>query len=386
MIVPGDTGQHLTYCLNVHPGEDWDANLLAIKTHALEVRRRVAPNQPFGLGLRLSQAAAETLSEPDRLEAFQAFLKQHDLYVFTINGFPYGAFHGTVVKERVYAPDWRSEARLTYTNLLGDILAALLPEGVPGSISTVPGSYREWIETSDDVDAIVVNLASCAEHLEALERTTGRHITLALEPEPDCLFDSTRQTVAFFTGVLAERAEMRRLGFDWRRYIGVCFDTCHLSVVFEDPTESLLALQRAGISVPKVQISAALRAATGAEAAAHLPAFADTTYLHQVRLRAADGTSHRYADLTQDAIDRVAAEARGEVRVHVHVPLYFVESGPLHSTASALSGAFFDVLSKSQIPHLEIETYTFNVLPAELASLPIEESIVKEYEWVSERL
>ncbi len=386
MRVSDSSHQHLTYCLNVHPGEDWDTNLAAIHTYALAVRDHVASDVPFGLGLRLSNAASEMLADPQRLSEFQRILEQNKLYVFTINGFPYGAFHEIEVKERVYSPDWRSEDRLNYTNRLANILAALLPAGVPGSISTVPGSYREWIQNDADMDAIVGNLACCAEHLAQLEAKTNRYIALALEPEPDCLFDTTAQTIAFFTGVLAEHRIMKSVKVDWRRYLGVCFDTCHLSVVFETPAESLRALLHAGIAVPKVQISAALKAETGGDTAACLSAFEDGTYLHQVRLRTSDGTPKHYPDLTRDAINAVAAEDHGEVRVHVHVPLYFEGAGPLRSTASDLSEPFFDVLRESQIPNLEIETYTFNVLPPPLSEMPIEASIIKEYQWVSERL
>ena len=386
MVVGEDARKHLTYCLNVHPGEDWDANLQAIRKYALEVRSQVAPGQPFGLGLRLSAAAAVTLSNPARLAELQQVLKEHDLYVFTINGFPYGAFHDTVVKQNVYAPDWRTAERLTYTTMLADILASLLPEGVSGSISTVPGSYRDWIQDASDRDAIATNLARCAEHLASVEQRTGRHIALALEPEPDCLFDTTEQTLEFFNRNLSEHPAMRTLAFDWRVYIGVCFDTCHLSVVFDDPAESLGALLSGGITVPKVQISAALRAPTGAATAARLADFADGTYLHQMRTRRADGKLSRYADLTPEAMRAVATEDSGEVRVHVHVPLYFEASGPLRSTASDLSDAFFAILAESSIPHLEIETYTFNVLPPELASMPIQESIAREYAWVLDRV
>ena len=386
MIVGRNASQHLTYCLNVHPGEDWDANLAAIQTHALAIRERVAPKQPFGLGLRLSNTAVNSLAEPNTLSAFREFLDSHSLYAFTINGFPYGAFHGTRVKERVYAPDWRSPDRLAYTTRLADVLSALLPEGVPGSISTVPASYRSWIQTDEDRDAIARNLAQCASHLAQIESRTGQHIALALEPEPDCLFDTTQQTVAFFEEVLAEHAAIGKLNVDWRRYIGVCFDTCHLSVVLDDPTEGLLELKRHGISVPKVQISTALRATGGGDTAARLEAFADNTYLHQVRLRGADGTLRCFPDLTAETLAAVAAEERGEVRVHVHVPLYFEESGSLQSTGTDLSPRFFEVLGSSGIPHLEIETYTFSVLPPALSALPIEESVEKEYQWVHERI
>jgi len=377
---------HLTYCLNVHRGERWPVNLEAIRTHALSVRERVAPGRAFGLGLRLSRAAADELGEPAPLAEFRRFLAGHELYVFTINGFPYGDFHDTAVKENVYAPDWRSEDRLAYTTRLADILAELLPEDTPGSISTVPGSYRAWMHGAEDTDAIGRNLARCAEHLHHIEATCGRHIMLALEPEPDCLFDTTAETVAFFNTVLAGHPAIRRVGGDWRRYIGVCLDTCHISVQFEDPAESLLELRRNGIEVPKVHLSAALRACTGPSTASLLGAFAEGVYLHQVRLRRVDGSVLPFPDLTKDALGAVAREADGEVRVHVHVPLYFEESGSLRSTAAGLSSTFFRALSDAGLPHLEIETYTFNVLPPDLARRPLTDSIVEEYRWTRHHL
>jgi sugar phosphate isomerase/epimerase len=353
----------------------------------LNVRRSVASGLAFGLGLRLGRRAADELCRPARLDELRRFLAEHDLYVFTINGFPYGDFHDTSVKEQVYAPDWRSRERLDYTKCLADILAALLPENVSGSISTVPGSYRQWVRTDDDMDRLVRNLAECAAHLSRIEAETGQHITLALEPEPDCLFDTTAETVAFFNTTLAQHPALNATGAAaWRRYLGVCLDACHLSVQFEDPATSLLTLRQNGIAVPKVHLSAALRAPTGAPAAAALRTVADTTYLHQVRVRCWDQGILRFPDLADDALDAVARQTNGEVRVHVHVPLYFEESEGLRSTAGDLCRRFFRTALNAPIPHLEIETYTFNVLPANLADRPIEESIAQEYRWVLERI
>ncbi|MBM4144241.1 MAG: TIM barrel protein [Lentisphaerae bacterium] len=385
MILRRDPPLHLTYCLNVHPGESWDANLRAIRTHALRVRDLVGAPGPFGLGLRLSRAAVEELHGPAHTEQFRAFLAEHDLYVFTVNGFPYGAFHGAAVKQRVYAPDWGAPERLEYTTLLAETMAALLPEGVPGSISTVPGSYGAWARGAEEADRIVRNLAECARRLRRIEAQTGRRVMLALEPEPDCLFETTAGTVAFFNGTLARHPAMREQGEAWRRHVGVCLDACHLSVQFEDPAASLLELTRGGIAVPKVHVSAALRAGTGAETARALRPFAEGVYLHQTRLRGADGTVRRWTDLTAEALDAVAREQDGEARVHVHVPLYFREAGALRSTSEDLSAGFFEAVRDAAVPHLEIETYTFNVLPPPLGGRPVEESIAGEYRWVLER-
>jgi len=184
MLVQADPAIHLTYCLNVHPGDSWRENFRAIREHAVRVRERVAPRQRFGLGLRLSARAAETLRHGDELGRFRDYLAARDLYVFTVNGFPYGAFHGEVVKENVYAPDWRHAERRDYTIALADILAELLPEGLDGSISTVPVSYKPWIASEADLAAAVGMLADVAAHLHGLRERTGRDICLASSPSP----------------------------------------------------------------------------------------------------------------------------------------------------------------------------------------------------------
>jgi hypothetical protein len=137
-------GSHLGYCTNIHPGESWDEIRANLGRYVPEVKRRVSPDAPFGLGLRLSCLAARQLAGPESLAEFADFLRRESLYVFTINGFPYGPFHGTRVKEDVYLPDWRDEERLEYTNLLADLLAQWVPAGTAsgGSISTVPGAFR----------------------------------------------------------------------------------------------------------------------------------------------------------------------------------------------------------------------------------------------------
>ena len=159
MRIRRDPPLHLTYCLNVHPGETWAENFAAVREKALRVKALVGRPGPFGLGLRLGGIAARTLSAPAAIAEFRAFCDASELYVFTVNGFPYGRFHGTSVKENVYRPDWRQPERLAYTNQLTDILAALLPEGVRGSISTLPGSYKAWIKTRADVRTAAGNIA-----------------------------------------------------------------------------------------------------------------------------------------------------------------------------------------------------------------------------------
>ena len=148
-------GDHLTYCTNVHPGESWPEVRENLRQHVVEVKQQVCPDAPFGVGLRLSAAAAGELEgRTGEIAELRAFLDGEGLYVFTINGFPYGPFHGTAVKEQVYQPDWRQDERIAYSDRLARILAALLPDGCDGSISTVPGAFGPSVSGERDEEAI----------------------------------------------------------------------------------------------------------------------------------------------------------------------------------------------------------------------------------------
>ena len=360
-------GAHLTYCTNIHPGESWAEVRANLARHTVAVKARVAPGRPFGVGLRLSARAAAELA-PEVREV-RRWLADLGLYVFTINGFPHGAFHGTAVKDAVYRPDWREPARLAYTNQLADLLAVLLPDGVAGSISTVPGGFRARGAADAEVAA---NLARATAHLAALEARTGKHITLALEPEPACAIETLAEAAAFFAAYDPDR-----------RYLGVCLDACHAAVEFEPLDAALAALAAARVTIAKVQLSAGLRIApvdVGARAA--LARYAEDVYLHQVVARRG-AELVRYVDLGVALADRAPAD---EWRVHFHVPIFRAELGPFASTQAYLVEQLAHHTRAPIAPHLEVETYTWDVLPAELRDQPIDDAIARELTWVMERL
>lgn len=400
MIIQGRQQRklHLTYCLNIHSGETWPEVFAAVRGKACRVRDAVAPGRPFGLGLRLSAQAAGVLVRPDALQSFRSFLADQGLYVFTINGFPYGAFHKQAVKENVYRPDWRDPARTRYTLTLAKILAALLPPDVDGSISTVPCSYGPWIRTPEDRAGLVRQLADAAAGLDRIHGETGRLVNLALEPEPDCFIETTEGAIAFFETILlpqgaplvreclglAGEAEARAMLL---RYIGICADTAHMAVAFEDPAASLARLQAAGIRISKIQLSAALHVDQPDDALMRqrLQAFAEPVYLHQVKALSAEGRITAFPDLPR-ALASEPASDRGPWRVHFHVPLFFTAHEGLASTSQLLDARFFDALRMGASDHLEIETYTFDVLPDALRSSEVADSIINEYRWILERL
>jgi len=343
-------GLHLTYCTNIHPAVGWEAVLDSLRAHAPPLKARLSPDAPFGIGLRLSGEESRELLADGRLEDFRGWLDAEGLYVFTINGFPHGTFHGQPVKAGVHAPDWRSEERFRYTLRLAEILDALLPDGVDGTISTSPLSYKPWIETdSGAIERCTANVVRTGRELR------GTRIALAIEPEAD--------------GLLADVGDLLRWWPDELENATVCFDACHSAVAYEEPEEVLDALDAAGIRVGKAQLSSAL--IVPADAHEQLRAFADPIYLHQVIER---GSRRSWPDLPEALADDGRDD---EWRVHFHVPIFVERYGALRSSQDHLERC----IRRVDAPHLEIETYTWDVLPPELKASSVE-SIAREYEWV----
>ncbi|MCB1099415.1 MAG: metabolite traffic protein EboE [Verrucomicrobiae bacterium] len=369
---------HLGYCTNIHRGETWEETFASLNTHTLAVRNQVCPDQAYGIGLRLGYEAAKELARPGQLSAFQKWLTNHDCYVFTINGFPYGQFHGTRVKEQVYLPDWTSDERVVYTNSLFDILAEIAPHTSGGSVSTVPGSFKEFITSRDQVDRMRVNVSRCAEHIDALCQSSGKDLHLGMEPEPLCWFETTDETIEFFEPL--DSATKQR--------VGVNYDTCHLAVEFEDAATSLQKLSDAGIRISKLHLSSALSLEPTPDALERLAAFTEDVYFHQVVERhPAAGVPDklvRYRDLP-DALAKAKAEPGAvgdEWRVHFHVPVHAQPELLFGDTRGQIIGVL-DVLKKlpTLCRHMEIETYTWEVLPRELRSANVVDQLVNEYDW-----
>ncbi|HEV2130746.1 MAG TPA: metabolite traffic protein EboE [Longimicrobiaceae bacterium] len=400
MRLNGPHAPHLTYCSNIHPGETWAEVRENLERYVVAVRREIAPERAFGLGLRLSGVAARELARPAELERFRALLDRNRLYLFTINGFPYGPFHGQRVKEEVYLPDWTDEERLAYTDLLATLLAELLPEepGMEGTISTVPGAFAPRIRSGDDVRRMARQLGRHAAHLHRIRERSGKRLLLTLEPEPCCYLETVAQTVAFFRehlfGADAVDAVRQETGLPkeacerlLREHLGVCFDSCHMAVEYEEPDAALRAFAEAGIRVAKLQISAGLRVElsgdTSRDAAVlrELRSFADPVYLHQVVERGPHGI-RRYLDLP-DAL-RAAEDdpAPREWRIHFHVPLFREQLGAFRSTQPYVAEVIRLLRNEPCAPHWEVETYTWDVLPDEHRQESVVSAVTREMRWV----
>ncbi len=377
---------HLSYCTNIHPAETWLETFAVLRTHVLAVRDRLRADgllgagEAFAIGLRLSAVAACELLSRGNLPEFKSWLEETNTYVFTINGFPYGSFHGTRVKEQVFKPDWTEQARVDYTKNLFKILAGIAKPGTGASVSTLPGSHKSF---EADESIIRKNLIELAGWIEDLAWETGHDFHLGLEPEPLGHFENTEETLDFFKRLHLEALDPEII----RRRIGVNYDACHFALEYDDARTSLDALMKAGIRISKIHLSSALALdPVDPEALEAIRAFDEPVYFHQVLLRARDGRLSRFADLPEffAGIGNGGIDPNGfsEMRVHFHIPLDAEPAAPLRSTRDETRETlFWRIENPAACQHFEIETYTWSVLPEELQR-PVEEQIAGEYRWV----
>ena len=373
-------GLHLAYCTNIHRGESWPQTFESLQKYVLAVRNRLGTKDPYAIGLRLGADAARELADTATLTGFRRWLEAENCYVFTINGFPYGRFHGTRVKEQVYAPDWTTPERLAYTNLLFDLLGEIVPAGVEGSVSTVPVSFKEFLRTPAQERTARDTLWKCVEHIERVSRRTGKILHLGLEPEPLCHLETSAEAVEFIERMRADRPGDLRLD----EHLGINYDCCHLALQYESPREALGRLRQHKIKVSKLHLSNALKVKPTAEVRQTLHAFADDVYFHQVIARSADGTITRHKDLDVALAlhNKLPPALTDEWRIHFHIPLNAAPTPIFDTTADHVLGVM-DVLKESPglCSHLEMETYTWEVMPAEMKKRNVVDQLVDEYLW-----
>ena len=394
---------HLTYCTNIHPGERWSEVQESLQTYLPPIREALSPDQPFGIGLRLSNLATEDILTGNQLECFGAWLAENNYYVFTMNAFPYGGFHRQRVKDEVHQPDWTTPERLHYTLRAFDVLAKLLPSGMEGGISTSPLSYKLWHTDRAALDTVrkqaTHQLAQVAEYLYRLRQTTGKLLHLDLEPEPDGLLENTQEVIDYFNKWLLPQGIpylQQQLGISpdeaercLRTHLQLCYDVCHFAVGYEHPREVFARWQQEGINIGKIQISAALQAELPASVAARQPArqafesLVESTYLHQVVARTADHQLIRYNDLP-NALRHINEPQVRAWRTHFHVPIFVSEYGALAATQSDIQEVLTILREEPLTQHLEVETYTWEVLPAAIRT-GLAESIIRELRWVQDQ-
>ena len=396
---------HLTYCTNIHAGESWQDHFAALKENIPVIKKQVSPNRPFGIGLRLSHLASQQLGKKDQLQNFKEWLERSGCYVFVINGFPYGGFHHTRVKDQVHAPDWTTQDRVLYTIELFNILSAILPKGMEGGVSTSPLSYKHWHsnikeEREQAFETATENILKVLHDLIGIRKETGQLMHLDLEPEPDGLIGNGREFISWYQDRLipqGTRYLKEYLGYAEeeavaaiRDHVQLCYDICHFAVGYEDHASIIKELEIQGIRVGRIQVSAALKAEMAPNPVGRkktidaFKQFNESTYLHQVVARQKNETLIQYPDLPE-ALEDANNPLTLEWRSHFHVPLFVEDYGALQSTQSDIQEVLAIQKQKPFSRYMEIETYTWEVLPEKLR-LPLKQSIVRELEWVLGRI
>jgi sugar phosphate isomerase/epimerase len=386
----------LSYCSNIHPGEDWKEHFAILKTSIPEIKAAVSPTERLGLGLRLANQASIDLFENENFEDFKNWLEANEVYVFTMNGFPYGNFHNVVVKDKVHTPDWTTKERADYTIRMFELLAKLLPENLEdGGISTSPLSYRFWWNTPESLEnatqTATKNILLVVDALIDIFEKTGKTLHLDIEPEPDGILENSEEFINWYTRYLLPMGikHLADKGYSTqdatsiiKKHITLCYDVCHFAVGFENPQEVIDKLDNAGLKVGKIQISSAVKVDFSENAEEKLKTIAqynEPTYLHQVVAQKKDGSFLKFPDLTE-AITAFNEDI-SEWRVHFHVPLFLESYGLVGSTQSDIVETIKVHKNKLFTHHLEIETYTWGVLPSEFQA-PLNESIIREINWV----
>lgn len=390
---------HLSYSTLVHPGDNWELMSQSLQTYVPKVKARVSPNQPFGLSLRLAAPSAEMLvKDKSARDALKRFLAENDMYLYTVNAFPYGAFKDTIVKEQVYEPDWRTEERTQYTINVADILADVAPNDLAPSIQSAPLGFKPRVTGPDVVDSYTEHVLRVVAHLVGIEQRTGKTVTLGLEPEPHCFLETTDETIEYFKnhlygGRAAERlAKLASLPISdaigaLRRHLGIVFDIGHQAVGFEDIPLSLQKLVDAGVPILKLQEVAAMHMPQVTDQTIEaLQRFAKTVYLSQT-VQKKDGKITKFLNLEDAFAARKADPGPREWRTHFHVPVFLDDlGGAFGTTRFALEQALKMHKEKPLSGQLEIETYTWDVLPDHLKTGDIVDYVCREIEWVRGQL
>jgi hypothetical protein len=394
------TSGHLTYCTNIHTGESWQNHFYQINKNFPEIKKQLSPQKSMGIGLRLSNTASNDLINEEELEDFKQWLGENNAYVFTMNGFPYGSFHDTRVKDQVHAPDWATQERVEYTIRLFQILKDLLPPEMDGGISTSPLSYKHWYKSDDSFKSAMKlstdNIVHVAENLMQINRSTGKILHLDIEPEPDGMLETGKEFIEWFNIYLLAHGSKRiaakfnisisQAEESLKEHVRLCYDVCHFAIGYEPHEEIIKEVLDSGIKIGKIQISAALKGVMNQDILARqdikesFAKFNEPTYLHQVVAKKNDGTLLRYPDLPEALSDYDNAEVN-EWRAHFHVPVSEEDFGLLQSTQKDIKEVLRMQKNNSFTNHLEVETYTWDVLPVEL-KLPLQESIIRELQWI----
>lgn len=366
----------LGYSSNLHAAETVAELERVLATFTSEARQRLGWPR-IGLDLRLGSAAIREMTrDPGALARLRRALDQAGASAHSLNAFPLRPFQAAVVKADAYRPDWTEDERTDDTLAIIPVALALSDEQLV-TVSTVPGSYRPFGAAKNDHAIIAANLGRFAGHAAKSRRTNGRTVMLCLEPEPWCTLETSHDTAAFWRGPLATAgvaAAMQVLDGDERaarsaiaEHLGLCFDTCHFSLAFEDQRAAVERLVAAGVPLGKCQFSAAPEVRDphrDAAGVAALRTLAEPRFMHQTAAVSASGSLSKVEDLDQLDTCLARLPSATAVRSHFHIPVdREPQPGGLSSTV-ADSRLGLTACLAAGCTHVSVETYTWSILAA----------------------
>lgn len=387
----------LTYCSNIYSVDTWEDIFISLKKNIPNISSKLSPDKPFGIGLRLSNNAANQLLEKNNIMIFQQWLSDNNYYLATINGFVYGNFYNTNIKAKVYQPDWTSLKRANFNFTLISILRKLCPEGEEIGFSTSPLAYKFDLYKKNKKlfkDLTIKYLLALLKNLILIEKEEGKTIHIDFEPEADCVLENIYDVINFFENFLLKDLALhltRELDIsliEAKNYIfkhlRICYDICHQAVQFEDHIKNFKILKELGIKIGKIQLSSALeinvKQNTLSKLMMDLDRFKDKVYLHQVVIKNVDGSFYKFRDLPE-ALENFDDSKDSFWRIHYHLPIFEKNYDNLLTTNKEIQNVINFLKSFAITSCLEIETYTWEIIPEDL-KLSLTQSIIREYEWI----
>lgn len=368
----------LFYCSNVFPASDYSRFKDLLQLLAESNAQNIGPRFQFGLWF-----CRDLLNECAlRGEKVSELVSSYGLSTQTLNGFPYGRFHDKVVKHQVYLPDWSDSQRVEYTQEIAKELCTLLGNEPKGTISTLPLGWKNFW-SSEKESRSRKNLIEMVKYLRSLKQQTGKTIQLCLEPEPGCVLELCDEVLDYWPTLLSEAKLSGVEEESVLQHLGVCIDSCHQAVQFEESPTYLQSLLNAGIEVGKFQISLAPEFhGVSRSSSAELEKrrlYCDEKFLHQTRsalfyqnFRESKNVQWGAAweDLPEALLLAQIQDWQESWRVHYHIPLfitpYLKKNQGIHTTLDHLKTSLAFAWKHFPNCHFEIETYTWNVLPEEI--------------------
>lgn len=347
----------LTYCSNIFKTKSLKKLVLNIKNYTQEFKYHKN---------HTSICLSKNLLAETKIKHLFLLKKNH---ISSINGFVYQDFHKKNIKEKIYLPDWTSKYRFLYTQKIISIIKNYRKIKNIISISTMPISYKEWIKKKQKPIIIYKSIKN-------IEKThPKKNINISIEPEPYCLIECYLDVINFYT------IWIKKIIKKFKKYICICYDICHFSVIFDKHEIALNSINKKHIKIGKIQISSALKIILPTKInniKLLLMTFLKmkkSNFLHQCITKYKENMII-YNDIAK-IIKNLINLKNSEIRIHCHIPIYKKKFKYLNTTNSETKKTIRYIKKQNKIKNLEIESYTYHLF---FKKFCYTKSIKKEHE------